>query len=261
MIDFTENIDSLEMMVWNFVLNPDNDMSELKPKNHASLTREELITMILPKYFNSELRNEVYKYAVKFYKQYTKIPNRKELKSYLELNNYIIEGEELDELYFFNIKEYNYDYLYKYVKAFILLRNLNLTLFDMMAFLKTAAVNPENINEITDKIRNDINGKLSVNFENTNKGLNFFNPKSHIQIPKIGTPSGFDFFDKTQGGGWNLKTLAVFQGRPKVGKCLILNTLVKIRNKKTGKIEEITIKEFKSRFPTLDIPKKKFKNV
>lgn len=222
MIDFAENIDSLETMVWNFVLNPDNDMNELKPHNHASLTREELITMILPKYFGSENRNETYKFALKFYKQYSKIPNKKELRKHLEINNYFIDEESFEELYLFNLRDYNYDFLYKYVKSFVLLRNLNLTMFDMIAFLKTAAINPENIDSITDKIRNDINGKLSVSFSNAGQGLNFLDPKSHIQIPKIGTPSGFEFIDKTQGGGWNLKTLVVFQGRPKVGKSMVL---------------------------------------
>ena len=81
MIDFAENIDSLETMVWNFVLNPDNDMSELKPQNHSSLTREELVTMIMPNYFSTEIRNETYKFSLKFFKQYNKIPNRKELNS------------------------------------------------------------------------------------------------------------------------------------------------------------------------------------
>jgi len=225
MIDFAENIDSLETMVWNFVLNPDNDMNELKPQNHASLTREELITMLLPKYFGSESRNETYKFALKFFKQYNKVPNRKELKSFLELNNYFIDESEFDELYLFNLRDYNYDYLYKYVKAFVLLRNLNLTMFDMIAYLKTASINPENIDAITDKIRNDINGKLAVSFNNAGHGLNFLDPKSHIQIPKIGTPSGFEFINKTQGGGWNLKTLVVFQGRPKVGKSMVLGNI------------------------------------
>jgi len=181
--------------------------------------------MVLPKYFNNESRNEVYKYATKFFKKHNKIPNKKELKSFLVLNNYFLDDEDFEELYFFNLKEYSYKYLYDYVKSFILLRNLNLTLFDLMAFLKTSAVNPDNINTITEKVRNDINNKLSVNFENTHKGLNFLNPKSHIQIAKMGTPSGFEFFDKTQGGGWNLKTLVVFQGRPKVGKSMVLGNV------------------------------------
>ena len=46
MIDFTENIDSLEKMVWNFVLSSDNDLNTIRPSNHESLRREELITMM-----------------------------------------------------------------------------------------------------------------------------------------------------------------------------------------------------------------------
>jgi replicative DNA helicase len=224
-VDFTENIDSLESMVWNFILNEDSNQSELKPQNHDSLSREELMPMILPKYFNNEDRMEVYKVGLKFFKQYNKVPNRKELASFIKLNNVFIEDQEFEDLYLFNIRDYNYDYLYQYVKAFILLRNLNITVVDIMSFLKTASVNPDNINSITEKIRNDINNKLSVSFSNSGNGLNFFDPKSHIQIPKIGTPSGFDFFNKTLGGGWNLKTLVVFQGRPKVGKSMVLGNV------------------------------------
>ena len=225
MIDFSENIDSLELMVWNFILNPDNDSNVLRPSNDDSLSRDELITRIYPKYFNHENRFETYKHALKFFKEYSKIPNKKELASYLELKNCFIEEDELDDLYMFNLGEYNYKYLYSYVTAFIMIRNLNLTMFDMIAYLKTASVDPTNIDKITEKIRNDINNKLSIDFSNNSKGLNFMDPASHIQIPKIGTPSGFDFINKTQGGGWNLKTLVVFQGRPKVGKSMVLGNV------------------------------------
>ena len=54
MIDFTENIDSLEKMVWNFILNLDNDIDSLRPTGHESLRREELISMVKPNYFNDE---------------------------------------------------------------------------------------------------------------------------------------------------------------------------------------------------------------
>lgn len=267
MVDFTENIDSLETMVWNFVLNSDNDMNELKPKNHSSLSREELMTTIFPNYFNDERRSEVYKYALKFFREYTKIPNRKELKSYLELNNYFLEEKEFDEMFFFNLKEYNYDYLYRYVKAFTLLRNLNITVIDIMSYLKTTAINPDNIDSITEKVRNDINGKLSVNFTNKSNGLNFFNPESHIQIPKIGTSSGFEFFDKTQGGGWNLKTLVVFQGRPKVGKSMVLGNVAArsfLAGNNTGLVTvELADRSYMKRIGSniLSIPKEDYESI
>ncbi len=225
MIDFTENIDSLEKMVWNFILNSENDINDLRPSNHDSLRREELITMMKPSYFNEDDRQESFKAAVKFFKEYEKIPNRKELKSYLDLSHVNLNNDEFNELYAFNLTEYNYDYLYKYVRSFILLRNLNLTVFDLLTYLKTTPIDPGNIDKISEKIRNDISSKLALNFSSADTGLNFFNPESHIQISKSGSPTGFPFLDKVQGGGWNSKALVVFQGRPKVGKSMVLGNI------------------------------------
>ena len=225
MIDFTENIDSLELMVWNFVLNPNNDSSELRPSNHDSLRREEIITMIKPNYFNDDDRLESYKAALKFFREYEKIPNRKELKSYLDLIHVNLTEEEFENLYSFNLKEYNYDYLYSYVRAFILLRNLNLTVQDLFTYLKTTVIDPKNIDKVSEKVRNDISNKLALNFSSADTGLNFFNYESHIQISKEGCPTGFPFLDKVQGGGWNSKALVVFQGRPKVGKSMVLGNI------------------------------------
>ena len=225
MIDFTENIDSLEKMVWNFILNDEDIISEIRPKSHESLRREELIPMLRPTYFNEEVRQEAFKIAVKFFKEYEKIPNRRELKSYLDLTNSSITEDDFDDLYTFNLREYNYDYLYKYVRSFILLRNLNLTVFDLLTYLKTTTIDPDNIDKISEKVRNDISNKLAVNFSSGDNGLCFFNPESHIQLAKTGSPTGFPFFDKALGGGWNPKSLVVFQGRPKVGKSMVLGNI------------------------------------
>ena len=225
MIDFTENIDSLEKMVWNFILNSENDVTDMRPSSHDSLRREELITMIKPSYFNDDDRQESFKAATKFFKEYEKIPNRKELKSYLDLINVNLDEEEFADLYAFNLHEFNYDYLYTYVRSFILLRNLNLTVFDLLTYLKTTPIDPGNIDKISEKIRNDISSKLALNFSSADTGLNFFNPESHIQISKSGSPTGFPFLDKVQGGGWNSKALVVFQGRPKVGKSMVLGNI------------------------------------
>lgn len=225
MIDFTENIESLEKMVWNFILNDENEDSELKPKDHDSLRRAELITLVKPSYFNEITRQDTYKVALKFFREYEKIPNRRELKSYLDLVNLEFEDEDFEDLYSFNLNDYNYDFLYKYVRSFILIRNLNLTLIDILSFLKTTKVDPQNIDSISEKVRNDISNKLAINFSSGDSGLNFLNPESHIQIPKSGTPTGFQFFDKVQGGGWNPKSLVVFQGRPKVGKSYVLGNI------------------------------------
>ena len=246
MIDFTENIDSLEKMVWNFVLNTRNDVNDIKPSSHDSLRKEELMPMLRPSYFNDDIRQESFKAALKFFKEYEKIPNPKELRTYLELLNYSVSEAEFEELYAFSLSEYNYDYLYKYVRSFILLRNLNLTVADLFTYLKTTAIDPDNIDQISQKVRNDISNKLAINFSSGDTGLNFFNPDSHIQISKSGSPTGFSFLDKVQGGGWNSKALVVFQGRPKVGKSMVLGNIA-ARSFLTGNVTGLVTVELADR--------------
>ena len=226
MIDFIENIELLEKMVWNFVLNPNSDDDLLKPSNSDEyLDKIDLMKRIKAKYFTNDDLQVTWKYATIYFNDHGKIPSKKELKMFMGVKNEIIDDLVLDEIYNYNLSDHNYSFLYKYIKAFVLLRGFNILLIDMLTTLKTTNINPENIEQVIESVRNKINDKLSINFESGNTGLNFLNPMHHIQISKEGQPSGFKFFDKTQGGGWNPKTLIVFQGRPKVGKSIVLGNI------------------------------------
>ena len=226
MIDFIENIELLEKMVWNFVLNPNADDDLLKPSNSDEyLDKTDLMKRIKAKYFTNDDLQVTWKYATMYFNDHGKIPSKKELKMFMGVKNEIIDDLVLDEIYNYNLSDHNYSFLYKYIKAFVLLRGFNILLIDMLTTLKTTNINPENIEQVIESVRNKINDKLSINFESGNTGLNFLNPMHHIQVSKEGQPSGFKFFDKTQGGGWNPKTLIVFQGRPKVGKSIVLGNI------------------------------------
>lgn len=225
-VDFIENIELLEKMVWNFVLNPNADDDLLKPSNSEEyLDKNDLIKKIKAKFFNNEDLQVTWKYATQYYEDHGKIPTKKELTVFLGLKNQHIDDIVLEEIYNYNLSDHNYSFLYKYVKSFVLLRGFNILLVDMLTTLKTTNINPENIEQVIENVRNKMNEKLSINFENGKSGLNIMNPQHHIQISKEGQPTGFTFFDKTQGGGWNSKTLIVFQGRPKVGKSIVLGNI------------------------------------
>jgi hypothetical protein len=226
MIDFIENIELLEKMVWNFVLNPNVDDDLLKPSNSEEyLDKADLMKKIKAKYFTNDDLQVTWKYATLYYNDHGKIPTKKELKMFMGVKNEVIDDLILDEIYNYNLSDHNYSFLYKYIKAFVLLRGFNILLIDMLTTLKTTNINPENIEQVIESVRNKINDKLSINFESGRSGLNFLNPMHHIQMSKDGQPTGFKFFDKTQGGGWNPKTLIVFQGRPKVGKSIVLGNI------------------------------------
>ena len=225
MIDFKENIELLEKVILNFILMDDNNETLIRPKNVEALDIREVIPKMKSQYFNNDDLGNIFKVVKTYYKEYHKVPSRTEIRQLLNLNSYEISDDHFNTLLSVNLGEYNYEFLTKYTKSFILIKNLNSSIIDILSFLKTTEISPENVNIITDQVRTKLNTNLNVSFSNAESGLNFFNAVDHVQISKIGTPTGFPFFDKTQGGGWNPKTLVVFQGRPKVGKSMVLSNI------------------------------------
>ena len=225
MIDFKENIELLEKVILNFILMDDNNETLIRPKNVEALDIREVIPKMKTQYFNNDDLGNIFKVVKNYYKEYHKVPSKTEIRQLLNLASYEISDEHFDTLLSVNLGEYNYEFLTKYTKSFILIKNLNSSIIDILSFLKTTEISPENVNIITDQVRTKLNTNLNVSFSNAESGLNFFNAVDHVQVSKIGTPTGFPFLDKTQGGGWNPKTLVVFQGRPKVGKSMVLSNI------------------------------------
>lgn len=224
-IDFKENIELLEKIIFNFVLTEDDNDVVIKPKNYESLDKREVIPMIKAHYFIDDTLQRLYREAKKFFLEYKKVPTRNELRELANLANLDLPAAKFDRVFEVDLGSYNYDFLFKYTKSFIFYKNLNESVIDVLSYLKTTDINPDNVELITDEVRAKFNDKLNVSFTSADSGLNFFNSVDHIQLSKIGNPSGFKFFDKTLGGGWNPKTLVVFQGRPKVGKSMVLSNI------------------------------------
>jgi len=225
MIDFKENIELLEKIIFNFVLTEDDNEIVIKPKNYDSLDKREIIPMVKANYFNDDTLQRLYREAKKFFVEYKKVPTKNELRELANLSNLDLTEAKFNNVFEVDLTSYNYDFLFKYTKAFIFYKNLNESVIDVLSYLKTTDINPDNVELITDEVRAKFNDKLNVSFTSAESGLNFFNPIDHVQLSKVGNPTGFKFFDKTLGGGWNPKTLVVFQGRPKVGKSMVLSNI------------------------------------
>ena len=224
-IDFKENIELLEKIIFNFVLTEDDGDVVIKPKNYDSMDKREILPLVKAHYFNDDTLQRVYRVAKKFFVEYSNVPTRNELRELCNLSNLDIPEAKFNSLFAVDLSSYNYVFLFKYTKAFIFYKNLNASVIDVLSYLKTTEITPENVELITNEVREKFNEKLNVSFTNAESGLDFFNPVDHVQLSKIGNPTGFKFFDKTLGGGWNPKTLVVFQGRPKVGKSMVLSNI------------------------------------
>lgn len=224
-IDFKENIELLEKLIFNFVLMPDDNEIVIKPKNSEDIDKREVLAAVKPHYFNDDTLQKVYREVKRFFLEYKKIPTKNEIRELANLANLDIPEDKFDKLFAIDLKTMTYDFLVKYTKAFVLLKNLNEVTIETLSYLKTAEINPDNIELITNEVRTKFSDKLNLSFTNADAGLNFFNASHHIQLSKVGTPTGFPFFNKVLDGGWNPKTLVIFQGRPKVGKSMVLSNI------------------------------------
>ena len=103
-------------------------------------------------------------------------------------------------------------------------------------------VNYDNALEIAQKMKGMFGNVLLVDDDDNDLGADFDDPESHKQmISKNCIPSGWPCIDNILGGGWSKSTFNVIMGETNVGKCSHYQTFIKIRNKKTGIIEEISI--------------------
>ena len=70
MIDFKENIELLEKIIFNFVLTEDDNDIIIKPKNYDSMDKREVIPLIKAHYFNDDTLQRLYREAKKFFLEY-----------------------------------------------------------------------------------------------------------------------------------------------------------------------------------------------
>lgn len=224
-IDFKENIELLERLIFNFIITPDDNEIVIRPVNSDELDKREVIATIKPHYFNDDTIQRVYREIKKFYNEYHKIPSKNEIRELANLASLDIPDDKFEKLFAITLSEHTYDFLVKYTKAFVFYKNLNEVVLETLSYLKTTEVNPNNVELITNEVRTKFNDKLNLSFTNADSGLNFFNAADHLQLSKSGNPTGFPFFNKVLDGGWNPKTLVIFQGRPKVGKSMVLSNI------------------------------------
>lgn len=221
MLTFSENIEANEKVIVKY-LTTNDDSYELRNENNELISREKLLRIIQPNFFGNATLEELCRVMKKFFSEFGKIPNVDELWQMLKIRNSEISREEIDIIFGITLSRYSQDFFYKYLKTFVLKGNLESTMMSVVSHLKTHDVSPDNIDEVFDFVRTEVSTSLNIDMTTDNMGLSIYNPKSHIQNVKNTRSTGFPFLDRVLGGGWEPKTLVVFQGRPKVGKSLVL---------------------------------------
>lgn len=219
------------------------------------LTRPDYLSRIETYFFKAQEIQIVFNVIKEEYKNYPTdgIPKVKRIVELVKLKDTkkIVKGEILKTLLTVNLDEYSPDgkddskhnWLEKRVQAWITFNSMQSGLAESIDYIRNIdQLDHENVMDVASKVRALIGTSSIVSFGEETLGSSFDDIDSHIQdeaTEKV--TSGWECLDKILNKGWDIKTLNVIMGETNSGKCSTLDTIIKIRNKKTNKVLEIPI--------------------
>lgn len=181
--------------------------------------------------------------AKRFYDKYKEIASERQMIALLKDNEKIsIDSDFISAVYNIDTQSYDQNWLKHTTEAWIKWKNLNKQLCESIEIAKTSEVNIDNVDEVVQKIVDTIDTSNEVNF-NFDEGLDFFDSESHYQDVSKKIRSSYKYIDMMT-GGYDEKTLVCYVGQSNIGKCVCGDSMIKVRNKKTGEILNLTIEQF-----------------
>jgi hypothetical protein len=193
-------------------------------------------------FFKNESFGEILAAVREFWDKYHEIPASEQLIEAFKLkgNSDGVDKAEIKSIYEIDLSKYEDEWLKETTEFFIEYKNLTKSAVDAVKYIQSTPVTSENIKNVIDTFKNIVIERNNIDFA-FDEGLDFFNPESHKQYSFNTFSSGYPFIDTVLGGGFSAKSLYVFMGMPKVGKCGL--GYVKGRNKRTGEIYNIKIED------------------
>jgi len=190
---------------------------------HYLMERRELTNIVKPRFFASEDIKKTYELSVEFMEKYGSTPSKSQIAELAKMKGL---GEELppsklDLIFETNLRDYDNDWLDESARSWIEYKNLDLSVYDLITYLKTTKINAENISDVVQTAKGIINDRNNIQF-GFDEGLDFFNPDSHTQPTSDTFSSGYHYIDLVLGGGFYSKALFCFIGEMKIGKSIWL---------------------------------------
>ena len=210
------------------------------------LSNSAYIESCRPSYFKSSEYQEAFKIIKSFWIKYSQVPSKNQVREAARLLNIgdKLSDEILDAMWSINLEDYDQEWLVQNTEAWIEWKTLEQSAIDSINYIKSTDVNPDNIKNVINTYKSIVVDRNNLDFA-FDTGLDFSDPDAHEQITTQTFSSGYDFIDYCLGGGFSAKCLYVFLGQPKVGKCGL--GITKVRNKRTGEIYNIEIKNLYER--------------
>lgn len=195
-------------------------------------------------YFDSDEIGTLFNITKTFHDRFQQVPTKEQLKLVSKQDKFQgkISDNLIDVIFDEPIESYDPEWVIETCQSWVLWKSLDKSLIDTLEYVKTVKVTPDNVKEVINKVKTLINERNSITF-NENLGKNFFEAESHIPEANSKITTCHNWIDNFT-GGYRTKGLVVYAGEQNIGKCLHKDTLISIRNKKTGDIQKIRIEDF-----------------
>jgi len=174
-------------------------------------------------FFTDEFIDILANTAAEFYEKHKESPRKDQMKLLIQQSKYKdkIDADLINTVYATNLREYDEDWLKRISESWIKWRNFDSQMINMMEYIKTQNVDPDNVDGIINKAIKMLQEKGNITFD-TDLGLDFFNVEDHKQDKTNKVNSGKNFVDGITGGGYDKKTLIVYAGEQNIGKSIWL---------------------------------------
>jgi archaellum biogenesis ATPase FlaH len=190
---------------------------------HYLMERRELTNIVKPRFFDSEDIKKTYELSIEFMEKYGNMPSKSQVAELAKMKGLgdDLPHSKLDLIFETNLRDYDNDWLDESARSWIEYKNLDLSVSDLISYLKTTKINAENISDVVQTAKSIINDRNNIQF-GFDEGLDFFNPDSHTQPLSDTFSSGYHYIDLVLGGGFYSKALFCFIGEMKIGKSIWL---------------------------------------
>ena len=173
-------------------------------------------------YFDNEEIGVLLNIDKTFHERFNQIPSKDQLKMIAKQEKFVDRVSEniIDIVFDEPIDSYDPEWIKETSESWILWKSLDKSLIDTLEYVKTVKVTPNNVKDIVNKVKNLINERNSITF-NQSMGKNFFEAENHIPEVNSKISTNHNWIDHYT-GGYRTKSLVVYAGEQNIGKSIWL---------------------------------------
>jgi hypothetical protein len=176
------------------------------------------------------------------------VPSPKQIWAMVQLSDQekLVTKESFKILFSENTQDISEDWLDKKFRAWKSSKYTRQKIYESIDIIKNMEeIEYDSVMDIVARLKANFNEIDLIDNDDNDLGDDFDDPENHkllLSLRKM--PSGWSNIDKILGGGWDRATFNVIMGQTNIGKCSNYQSIIKLRNKTTNEIKEISIGDF-----------------